>query len=254
MGRFWRKFGWALCLVGLLAACSKVPDEILSQQKMRAVLKDMLLAESMVYVDNQKFRSDTMKQALYESVFRKHGIDQALYDSSLVWYGKNLDLYMKVYERVQRDIEKDINNLGDVQAKATIATVNMDSVNIWPRREYVEFSPRSLFTGVTFLVQPEMRYSSGSSFVLRMNVWGVNKDKGLVPEIRIYADQVDTTIVVNDRVLTDGFHQTVVKTVPTKNIRKVYGYIRMNNADSTYYKVFMDNLKLIKYKYGRGNL
>ena len=250
----WRKWMGALGFVCLLAACSKVPDGILSQQDMRAVLKDMLVAESMVYVDNEVFRSDTMKQALYESVFRKHGIDQALYDSSLIWYGKNLDLYMDVYERVQRDIEQDINNLGDVQAKATIATVNMDSVNIWPRRDFLAISPRGLFNGVTFDIQPEVRYSSGSTFVLTMNVWGLEKKMLQKPEVHICADQQDTTIVVNKKILMDGPNKVVVKTVPTKGVRRVYGYIRMNMTDSTSHKVYIDHLKLIKFKYGKGNL
>ena len=38
----------ALLATTLLAACSKVPDGILSEKKMQGVLMDMLLAEAMV--------------------------------------------------------------------------------------------------------------------------------------------------------------------------------------------------------------
>lgn len=102
----------ALLATTLLAACSKVPDGILSEKKMQGVLTDMLLAEAMVNVDYNAYKSDTMKLALYESVFRKHDITQAVYDSSLVWYGRNLDIYMEVYNRVLADLNKRINNLG----------------------------------------------------------------------------------------------------------------------------------------------
>ena len=61
----------ALLATTLLAACSKVPDGILSEKKMQGVLTDMLLAEAMVNVDYNTYKSDTMKLALYESVFRK---------------------------------------------------------------------------------------------------------------------------------------------------------------------------------------
>ena len=64
----------ALLATTLLAACSKVPDGILSEKKMQGVLTDMLLAEAMVNVDYNTYKSDTMKLALYESVFRKHDI------------------------------------------------------------------------------------------------------------------------------------------------------------------------------------
>lgn len=120
----------ALLATTLLAACSKVPDGILSEKKMQGVLTDMLLAEAMVNVDYNTYKSDTMKLALYESVFRKHDITQAVYDSSLVWYGRNLDIYMEVYNRVLADLNKRINNLGDVQADAAPVS-NRDSVDIW---------------------------------------------------------------------------------------------------------------------------
>ena len=71
------------------------------------------------------------------------------------------------------------------------------------------------------------------------------------PEIRISADQGDTIVTVNDKVLRDGYHETVLKTVPTKQVKRVYGYIFMNNADSSYYKVYLDSLNLMKYNYGR---
>ena len=58
----------ALLATTLLAACSKVPDGILSEKKMQGVLTDMLLAEAMVNVDYNAYKSDTMKLALYESV------------------------------------------------------------------------------------------------------------------------------------------------------------------------------------------
>ena len=72
-----------------------------------------------------------------------------------------------------------------------------------------------MLNGVTFDIKPETNYSSGSSFVLGMNVWGINKGMTYKPEIRISADQGDTIVTVNDKVLRDGYHETVLKTVPT---------------------------------------
>ena len=207
----------ALLATTLLAACSKVPDGILSEKKMQGVLTDMLLAEAMVNVDYNAYKSDTMKLALYESVFRKHDITQAVYDSSLVWYGRNLDIYMEVYNRVLADLNKRINN----------------------------------FNGVTFDIRPETNYSSGSSFVLGMRVWGLNNKMAYKPEVRLSADQGDTTLTVNSKITKDGYHETILKTIPTKKVKRVFGYIRMDNMDTTYYKVYIDSLSLMKYNYGK---
>ena len=225
------RYNVVLLLATWLVACSKVPDDILSEKKMQAVQVDMQLAEAMINLDSKAFSDNARKEALYQSIFRKYDITQAEYDSSLIWYGRQ-------------------KALGDVQALAAPVS-KQDSVDIWPRRTSLRLEPDALFNGVTFDIKPETNYSSGSTFVLGMNVWGINKGMVYKPEIRISADQGDTIVTVNDKVLRDGYHETVLKTVPTKQVKRVYGYIFMNNADSSYYKVYLDSLNLMKYNYGR---
>ncbi len=95
---------------------AKVPDDILSEKKMQAVQVDMQLAEAMINLDSKAFSDNARKEALYQSIFRKYDITQAEYDSSLIWYGRHLDIYMKVYDRVLADLNKRQKALGDVQA------------------------------------------------------------------------------------------------------------------------------------------
>lgn len=244
------RYSVVLLLGTLLFACSKVPDEILSEKEMQAVQVDMQLAEAIISLNSKDFPDNAHKEALYQSIFRKYGITEAEYDSSLVWYGRHLDIYMKVYDRVLADLNKRQKALGDVQASAAPVS-KQDSVDIWPRLTSLQLEPDALFNGVTFDIKPETNYSSGSTFVLGMDVWGLNKDMAYYPEIRISADQGDTIVTMNDKILRDGYHETILKTVPTKQIKRVYGYIFMNNADSSYYKVYLDSLNLMKYNYGR---
>jgi hypothetical protein len=79
---------------------------------MRKVLYDMQMAEAIVSVEYEKYGTPEKKQKVYDAVFHKYGITQAEYDSSLIWYGKNMDLYMDVYKLVLKDIEKNIDLLG----------------------------------------------------------------------------------------------------------------------------------------------
>lgn len=235
----------------LLTTCSKVPDHILSEKKMQEVITDMLLTESIISADYQKYANDSIKKVLFQSVFAKHGITQADYDSSLVWYGRNLEIYLQVYDRAKIDIENRIKDMGDVQAKAAPSS-NQDSINIWPRRTSMALTPKALFNGVVFDILPDMSYSSGSSFVLGMKVWGLRKDSHYYPEVRISAHQVDTIITVNQVIKKDGYHEIVLKSLPTRRVKQVYGYIRLDNTDSTYNKVYLDSINLMKYNYRSG--
>lgn len=235
----------------LLTTCSKVPDHILSEKKMQEVITDMHLTEAIISSDYQKYNNDSIKKVLFHSVFAKHGITQADYDSSLVWYGRNLEIYLQVYDRAKIDIENRIKDMGDVQAKAAPSS-NQDSINIWPRRTSVILTPKALFNGVVFDVSPDMNYSSGSSFVLGMKVWGIREGSRYYPEVRISAHQIDTIITTNQTIKQDGYHEIVLKSLPTQRVKQVYGYIRLDNADSTYYKIYLDSINLMKYNYRSG--
>ena len=138
--------------------------------------------------------------------------------------------------------------MGDVQADAVPAS-NSDSVDICPRRRVLTFKPRAVFNGVTFYIRPDRPYSSGSSFVLGMRVWGLDPTMKHKPEIRMQADLGDTTVVVNQTVMRDGYLETRLRTVATKRVKRVYGFIRLDNAYADYGKIYVDSLNLMRYNY-----
>lgn len=232
-----------------LLACRKLPDGVLSESKMQRVLEDMLIAESLLGTQYQDFRNDSAKQRLYFSVFQKHNVTQAQYDSSLVWYGKDLDAYMRMHDTILVNLSRRITDLGDIQASVN-PSLKQDSVDIWPRRNLLVLQPNAVFNGVIFDVTPEQSFSSGSSFVLGTRVWGLKSDMKYKPEISISAVHRDTTITITKEIKEDGYFETVLRTLPTRQIQKVYGYIRMDNSGNDYLKVYIDSLSLHRYNYG----
>jgi hypothetical protein len=234
-------------------SCSRVPDGVLPEKKMKDVMIDMQLAENLISTNYQDYPDSARRAALYQSVFRKYNITQAIYDSSLVWYGKNLDVLTRVHDLIINDLNEQIRELGDVQASAA-PPANQDSVNIWPRRDYLTLLPEALFNGTTFDIKPERDYLSGSTFVLGLRVWGITPQMLRKPEVRIAAELADTTIIVNEKITSEGYREIILKTPATKRTRRIYGYIRMDNAETNYYKIYLDNLRLTRYNYGSSAL
>jgi hypothetical protein len=244
------KYSFAIILaVTAFVSCSKTPKGILSEKKMKAVLIDMQLAENMISSNYLAYPDSAHKGALYQAVFRKHNITQAIYDSSLVWYGKNLDMLMSVYELALNDINGQIRDLGDVQTNVA-PSANQDSFNIWPRRDYLTLYPGAIFNGTVFDIKPGQEYMAGSIFVLSMRVWGISSHIRYTPEIRIAAELPDTTFVISQKLTHDGYQEITLSTPATKRTQRVYGYIRMDNTETQYYKIYMDSLRLVKYNYG----
>ena len=85
-----------LALCGMWSCGKKVPEEIIQPQAMENLLYDYHLATTMSadlpYDENYK------KQAYLAYVFQKHGVTEAEFDSSMVWYSRH-----RVFTSQRRD-------------------------------------------------------------------------------------------------------------------------------------------------------
>jgi len=245
-----RIFRFSLFVLGITfwVACSRTPKGVIAEKKMRSILVDMHLAEAMINQNPQEYNNLGNKKAVYQSVFDKYSIKEAEYDSSLIWYGKNLDLYMRIYNLALSDVKKQIESMGDIRPEAM--STDMDSVNIWMYNNYYEFTPYSLSNTIIFDFKPTNQYASGSAFILGFHVWGISQDNQSI-ELRLRADQNDTTLVVKNTIVDNGYNEIVLKTLPTKRVKRVYGYLRLNEElYPSYHKIYLDNIQLTKFKYG----
>ena len=86
-------------LVFSLTACKvKRPETVLPDAKMENVLYDYHIAKAM---GEEVPYNESYKRVLYiESVFKKYGITQADFDSSMVWFARNPEVLTKIYEKV----------------------------------------------------------------------------------------------------------------------------------------------------------
>ena len=239
----------------VIVSCSRVPKHIISEKNMRTVLYDMHIAEALVETKNDIYRTIDDRQGVYDAVFKKHNITQSEYDSSLVWYGKNVDLYMDVYNLVLNDIKANVAALGDIKASSLPVDVSSkDSIDIWADNRNYTFDSKNVFNTLLFNTSPIEPYSSGSSFVLGLSIWGISPDFKHKPKIHISAVHADTIISINKELDVDGYYETIIRTVATKQVLRVYGYITVNNAEASYHRIYLNNINLMKYNYGSNAL
>lgn len=245
------EFVFFILCITFWVACSRTPKGVISEKKMRNVLVDMHLAEALINMNPQDYNSIEDKKAVYQSVFDKYNIKAAEYDSSLVWYGKNLDLYMRIYNLALTDVKIRIENMGDVKPEAAPAS-NQDSVDIWMYPRYYEFSPLAISNTIIFDFKPAREYASGSAFILGFQVCGISPESNLPLNLHLRADQGDTTLLVKNIIKEDGYHEVLIKTLPTKKVKRIYGYLRLdeNCQPANYHKIYLDEFRFIKFNYG----
>ena len=100
-----RKGAVACVLLLALAGCR--PRGVLSSREMRDVLYDLHRADGAIQVAGYNYSHDEELASYYKSVLDKHGITQAQFDSSLVWYTDNPQIFNKIYPQVVARLEAD---------------------------------------------------------------------------------------------------------------------------------------------------
>ena len=83
----------------LISFCSR-PKEVLSKKEMEKLLYDIYIAEALIENDYATFDTPEKKEAFIQQVFRKYGVTEAQWDTSLSWYADHIDIYLKINDSV----------------------------------------------------------------------------------------------------------------------------------------------------------
>jgi len=92
----------ALLIELLMVSCEKndIPSDVISPNKMSNILKELHLAEAFVnsnyqYSDSSKF----VYKKLEDSILLAYETKQSIFDSSMIYYQKNVKLLDEIYTR-----------------------------------------------------------------------------------------------------------------------------------------------------------
>lgn len=92
---------YPIILIVVAAACSDRPKEVLDEDEMVNLMVDMQLAEAYT---NSHYQSGTDREEIGKRVLQQHGVSQETLDTTLAWYGRNLDEYTGLFEKVDKKI------------------------------------------------------------------------------------------------------------------------------------------------------
>ena len=96
-----KRFGLILFVVLMVFAGCR-PKGILSSRQMQNVLYDLHRADAILRQYDLELGPDEVLAKYYEVVLEKHGITQAQFDSSLVWYTDHPSRFDKIYPKIEK--------------------------------------------------------------------------------------------------------------------------------------------------------
>lgn len=225
-----------ISLLFLLMACSKRPGNVLDEDEMIDLMVDMELAES--YSSNQSsFTKNEDRLELGQRVLASHGVSAETLDTTLAWYGRNLDEYSALFEK----IDQEINRRRDIYMENPEAE-EKGKFTLWPYPEHLVLSKQSGYKDFTFsLESPEIE--KGEMIRFKFATASASDLNGILGFE--YADGTGEAINANKKGIKQ--FEMELQSDTGKSIKRLYGIVSFPNEKA--YPVYIDSLTLIREPY-----
>lgn len=132
--------------LSLAVSCGNRGPKVIPENKMVDLLVDMELTEA--YVNSQMTASGEQRLLMGRRVLQKHGVTEEELDTTLAWYGRNMDDYSKLYEKVDKELERRRIKYTEVPGGEL-----KEPDNLWPYGTHLILSPLSGDKVFTFSIQ-----------------------------------------------------------------------------------------------------
>lgn len=216
-----------------VVSCGGRPEGVLSDDRMADLMADMQLAEAYSSLPSSgRGMTREQRDSLGRGVLAANGITQAELDSSLSWYGRNMDTYTELYEKVDKRIaEKRKRLLNDgIKEEA-------DGDNLWPYPAHGIISGLASSDGYLFsITNPELVRGNALEWKMRVSpATSLNMMLGVE-----YADGSDT--YVSRSFSSERKVELHLQTDTARDVRRVYGVMRVARVRDL--PVFTDSISL----------
>lgn len=244
-----------LAIVTAFISCDRTPGGVMSVNKMSDLIVDLQLADAYIETHINDFQDDSSKMVIKQSVFKKHGISQQDYDSSMVWYAHNMEEYTKAYDKAIGKLKARYDKLdkggkggidqpGDIMAgpaggeptheatpqshklspklKKLDKDTSKDSVDLWQDNRCYALNQGAKRGFITFDLTPDANKQPGDRYQLAYKLLRGGNDF----KVSLSLDYIDGgTTQITRSTNSDGWVAIDLQSDSTRQVRRVYGYV-----------------------------
>ena len=248
-----RSLTYLLVLMLVVACKPTVPSEYIQPGDMEDILYDYHLALAM---SRQKGGSDVdFNRSLYfQSVLKKHGVTEAEFDSSLVYYYSHVYRLKDIYSEVNQRLSDEATGLGvavgDINRYSQYSTTG-DTANIWNQQTDLLLVPCPTMNRYDFTVKVDSTFKKGDSFMFQFMseyIWQSGSKDLTVCIVCKY--EGDSIIQTANHVSSAGTAQVRIPANRKNKLTDMRGFIYLNdgNDDGNGRKMlFISQIQLIRF-------
>lgn len=222
-----------LALLLLCACANPRPGGILSESETVEILTEMMLADAYDQNPASKSLPDSVRKHMASGILAKYGVAQEKLDSTMRWYGANLDEYYLLFDKIDKNLTRLRKNLAK-----TSPEIKADDNNIWNLPDHLWFTP--LGSGSAFVFElPGTAVTKGERLEFKMHFSKISE-----VQLTLGVDYKDETIGLSERTFRgDKSLSLILQTDTSKIVSRIFGTVMLKpNA----LPMYADSIKLLK--------
>ena len=240
---------WVAVAAGLsfLMGCGKqIPSGIIPPEQMEKVLYDYHLSVSMA--NNLEYSEYYKKKSYNDYEFQKHGVTEAEFDSSMVWYTRHVEELTAIYSHLNERFKKDkqrIDAVLEAREATDFVSLSGDTVEAWPYRKLYWLASTPLNNLVTFTIEPDTTYHPKDAFLWKANYTFLAEGKATMAFNILYDN--DSVIGQSKLITSSGMDSLYLHTDSAYNIKNINAFIYLMPDSTGISSLLVNGLSLTKY-------
>lgn len=220
---------FVIILMMINVACGDRPRVVLDEKKMVALMVDMEIAEAYAQENGLTTKE---KNEIGKRVLASHNVSEERLDTTLVWYGKNLDEYTKLFEKIDKELEKRKFRYSENPFE-NIA----NATNLWPYQRDVMITKKGDNDGLVFSFRDPM-IEKGEIIKLTFALPARNSGKGILG-----VEYIDGS----GEALSSNFNhkshvEIELQSDTSKTVARLYGSLLFKERET--FPVYIDSISL----------
>ena len=245
-------FMFALLLLTAQGCKPGVPSQYIQPGEMEDILYDYHLAGAMA----RNSMADGKNEYAYRlAALKKHGVDQAEFDSSMVYYMQNTNMLHEIYQRLSKRLESEEMALGGAAANYDRLSSKGDTANVWNGDRSVVLTSQIPYNMYSFAIKADTSFHKGDRYLLEFDVQFIFQE-GVRDAVAVLAMTLANDSVVAQTIhISSPSHFTLqLNDSERQGVKRINGYFLLNNEkafggmQTTLRLLPIYNIRLIKMR------
>ena len=195
------------------------------------LIADIEVAEVYMQQHNSGYYNDSVRDSAVQWALERHGLTKADFDSTMTWYGRNIDEYRDLYGKV------DVELAARQRAVTGMEDTDIVSTDLWPYSRHMIVSANGSSDGLSFSL-PSEDIQKGDRITWKMRLKGLSSGNILLGVD--YDNGTSSYSYQSQNGMSKG--EVMLQTDSALQVRRVYGYVRANDVSSL--PMWIDSISL----------